>query len=78
MSFTVEFDDKGKMIRAINTGVDGVTSTSAKEALPSSKGKCANQLRNHKMKNINSVAILTTENPHIVIYQGGKYIVLPH
>lgn len=78
MPFTVEFDDKGKMIRAINTGVDGVTSKSAKEARPGSMRLCANQLRNHKMKNINSIAILTTENPHIVIYQGGKYIVLPH
>ena len=78
MPFTVEFDDKGKMIRAINTGVDGVKSVSAKEARPGSMKSRANQLRDHKVKHINSVAIITTQNPHIVIYQAGKYIVLPH
>lgn len=78
MPFLVEFDDNGQIIRAISTGVEGVKKGLGQEARPGSMRSCANQLRDHKVKQINSVAIITTKNPHVVIYQGGKYIVLPH
>lgn len=74
-AFTVEFDEKGQMIRAISAGIDNAKKGLGQEARARS-GKA--KLNQHKMKNITSLAIVTTENPHIVLYQGGRYIVLPH
>ncbi len=72
--FTVEFDENGKMIRAINASIADVKRGLGTEARPGSM----RSLGDHKVKNITSVAIITTKNPHIVIEQGGKTIVLPH
>lgn len=78
MAFTVEFDDNGKVKQAINASVNDVKKGLGRAARPSRSVMKSGGLRQHKVKNITSVAILTTENPHIVINQGGTIIVLPH
>lgn len=77
-AFTVEFDKDGQIIRAFSAGLEGVKKGLGGEALAQPGMITSDKLGNHKVKDITSVVILTTENPHAFIYQAGKLIVLPH
>lgn len=78
--YTVVFNENGQMIRGFESNAQGAMAegVSVVEPVDRAAEDRMTEVTQRRVKNITSVSIVTTQNPHACFWQGDKEICLGH